>query len=136
MLSKRILTLSILVLFVTMVIFGLHASMMADKDGNMSKCPLTNGTSSICPMNVFEHIGTWQSLFATIIPIIILFFFVLTFLFVGSLFKNLSNTNSMRHRFLIYQRRSFIFQLFDYFRLVFRKGILNPKVFDFVSISR
>ncbi len=135
MLSKRILTLSILALFVAMVIFGLHASMMTDKDGNMSKCPLTNGISSICPMNVFEHIGMWQSLFTTIVPVIILFFFALTFLSVSSLFKNLNNVNSMWNRFLLYQRQSFTFQPFDYLRLVFRKAILNPKVFSFVSIS-
>ncbi len=136
MLSKRILAFSILALFVAMVIFGLHASMMTDKDGNMSKCPLTNGISSICPMNVFEHIGAWHSLLTTIISVIILFFFALTFLSVSSLFKNLNNVNSMRNRFLLYRRESFTFRPFDYLRLVFRKGILNPKVFSFVSISR
>lgn len=136
MLSRQILNLSILALFVAMAIFGLHASMMAGGNGSMSNCPLTNGISSICPMNVFEHIGTWQSLFTAIAPTAILLFLAFALLLGGFRFENSGAVNSRKNRFLIYQRQNFTFRLFDYLSIIFRKGILHPKVFALTSISR
>ncbi len=119
-----------------MAIFGLHASMMAGGNGSMSNCPLTNGISSICPMNVFEHIGTWQSLFTAIAPTAILLFLAFALLLGGFRFENSGAVNSRKNRFLIYQRQNFTFRLFDYLSIIFRKGILHPKVFALTSISR
>ena len=134
-LSKRILALSILTLFMVAVFFSLNAAMMTDSQGNMSNCPFTNGMSSICRMNVFEHITRWQSLFAATIPTVILLFFALTLLLVDSSFENLSEANSLKEKSLRHQRQNFILQLFDHLQFAFRKGILHSKVFSFASIS-
>lgn len=136
MLSKQILNISILALFIAMAIFGLHASMMTDRSGDMSNCPLINGISSICPMNVFEHINTWLSLFTTVTPATILLFFAFALLFVSPLSESPGYINSRGNISSLYRRQNLAFRPFDYLRIILGKGILHPKVFGLVSASR
>ena len=126
-LSKQILALSALALFALIVVFGLHATMVIDKDGNMSNCPFMNGVSSICRMNIMEHIEGWQSTFTTTVPAVIVLLVALVLL-LGSHFNFEDNDALAIQR--SYKHRNSLSKVFNYLRIAFSRGILHSKVFD------
>lgn len=131
--SRQILALSILALFVGVATFGLYASMMADQDGNMSDCPLMNGMSSMCRMNIMEHISQWQQMFATAIPsglslAILLAMGFLSFLFLAR--DNLHNREQLNQKIAFTQINQNSFQILSYLSFAFSRGILHAKIYD------
>ncbi len=63
--QKTIVLLGIIA-FIAVGILGIGSfGMPAGANGQMSDCPFM-GVAAVCKMNSFEHIGAWQSMFATI----------------------------------------------------------------------
>lgn len=134
-LSKPILAIFTLLVFATAVLISIHTATMTDSHGNMSSCPLMDGSTSLCRMTIMEHLNTWQSLFAAAIPNIITLLLVSTILLIG-VFSNIDERN--RHatiNFLYNKHRGFIVFIFNHLRLAFSRGILHSKVYDFASVS-
>jgi hypothetical protein len=87
-LPRLIIALSTITILMVVAIFGLQATMITDDGGNMSACPLMQCMESICRMNIMEHIGKWQSLFAASVPIIIALLSALTIVVLNLYFKD------------------------------------------------
>ena len=49
-----------------------HVSSGMDMTGGMSDCPFMTHDEVICPMDLADHIGAWQSVFQDVVPSIVL----------------------------------------------------------------
>lgn len=132
---RLVLALSTVALFLVVSIFGLHATMMTDGQGNMRNCPLMNGIASVCRMDVFEHLANWQTLFvATVSPLAALLsvlFLVLTFPL-----RSVRELHSLGKNFSRFSREDFEPNLFNHIQIALRRGILHPKLYDFSFVIR
>ena len=138
------LTLSFLALglftFVMLGIFGLGQmdGMAANENGDMTGCIFT-GKTMLCKMSVIEHISLWQSMF-TAMPQENLILLVLVILLVAVLFttKNsigpprLSRDETSTQKLYLVQHPNL--SLFDPLKESFARGILNPKIHQFVNL--
>ena len=131
-LAKTILAGGILLLFMAISMAGLGMSMMTDAQGHMGNCPLMNGLSSICKMNVFEHLASWQSLFVSLAPNILnlsLALFSLALIFVAFIFSDESPQNIRLESSSLPREQV---SLFNPLRIAFARGILHSKIYNAV----
>lgn len=113
-------------------IFGPGLIMGIAQGSEMAGCPFTGGPGSLCQMGVIEHISYWQQLF-TATPsntIIGLAFLLLLLLLSTSLifFQN-DKSISSKPSYKLYNRDNPQITLFNYLLLLFRAGILHPKIY-------
>ncbi len=129
--SKNVIVLG-LVAFLVMSFWSLF-SMSMNMNGQMVNCPFMNDLSNLCPMSVSEHINQWQQFFTIIREkIILLYPFVL--LLVVSLIIGKKTCNSLqRYRHYLYRYKPEI-KLFNNLLIAFSQGILNPKIYNLVTI--
>ena len=130
---KRYLVILGITLFFVVSVFGLPLSGMSmGMDGEMIGCPFMDMDGvSICHMSLFEHISTWQGVFASVVDqhglglLAFLLVAVLSFILVN-LFGSLKDFACLpfdqRHF-----RRRVVHRAF--FQEAFSSGILNPKLF-------
>lgn len=126
--------------FVALSIFGLwHMSdMEANKDGNMEGCIFT-GKTMLCKMGIVEHISLWQGMF-TAVPQESLMLLALLILLVAVIFviknilapSHLSSSEVLTRR--LYSKEHPNLLLFNPLKEAFSQGILNPKIYDFVTL--
>lgn len=118
-------------------IFSIPFGMQADEHGNMAGCPFMSDQSAICSMGAAEHSAKWQQLFTAtffqssyiISLILLLIFFVLLSGFVRA-------PNSFPVPVLsppIPQNKPET-KLFNHLVIIFLRGILNPKIYDFAVL--
>ena len=118
--------------FLLMGFLGLsHFSMAMGTDGEMamSDCPFMIGMN-ICTMSAFEHIATWQSMFAHILQPqhATLLLFSLSFLVLG-LVRQLHQPLANRFKQIAYLSYGEYVPTVKPFQELFSNGILNPKSF-------
>ena len=130
---KRYLVILGIAVFLVVSVFGLPLSGMSmGMDGEMIGCPFMDMDGvSICHMSLFEHISTWQGVFASVVDqyglglLLLLLAAALSFVLIN-LFGFLKNIARLpldqRHL-----RRKVIYSSF--FQEAFSSGILNPKLF-------
>lgn len=106
---------------------GVISSEMMMQDGMMQPCPFM-GTAAICNMSPIEHLSEWQSMFVTTTQqfgaaaLLLLLALALAWHFLQSfLTPPPKQVFVRRHR---YKER-----VFDPLRLLFSRGILNPKLY-------
>ena len=120
-------------IFFVVGVFGLPLSGMSlGMNGEMIGCPFMNmDGASICHMSLFEHISTWQGVFASVVDqhglglLALLLAAVLSLVLInllGSLKDIACLALDQRHL-----RRRVTHGLF--FQEAFSSGILNPKLF-------
>lgn len=108
-----------------------HMSMDMDMAGGMSDCPFMAHNEVICPMDLADHIGAWQSVFQAVVPSIVL---ILVAVGVVAL------VSSLAPHLLLPKRKPIPLSLrrlrertysFSYRPLqeLFSNGILHPKLF-------
>ncbi len=129
--SKNIVILGIIA-FLVMSFWSLY-SMPVDMNGKMVNCPFMNGSTSLCQMNLGEHISQWQQLFTVTREknLLLSLFFLLAVSLVSSFHINTrvyDRLKSQRFRNYSYQHKPEI-KLFDYIVVLFSKGILNPRIY-------
>jgi hypothetical protein len=129
-LSKPIFTIITITLFVAAATLGIQMT-MADNHGNMTPCPLMNGLSSICPMNIIQHMAAWQLLFSATMPTTIVLLLALMLLLVGFSSINSKEDFSATAEFSNIKRRNSTPLFFNPLRLAFSKGILHTKIYFF-----
>ena len=56
----------LIITFLLISAVGVAYSVMMMEHGNMIGCPLMGHDAAMCPMNLFEHLSMWQSMFAAI----------------------------------------------------------------------
>ena len=128
----NILGVTLLFIFIFIVLFGLNLTMPMN-DGSMSHCPFAQGGTSICQMNVAEHLEKWTSAF-TAIPqnylmriLIATVGLVLSVLLLNNLFLTFRNIFAVRYK--RYQADHPDIPLFNYLALVLARGILQSKLY-------
>lgn len=99
-------------------------------------CPYTEDSSSMCPMNLGDHLGIWKQNFTSFIPelskiLIVSLFLAFTPVALLVLF--------IRYFPLIrylgdFENKNLHFKLFDWILLSLRRGILEPKIYAEVKI--
>ena len=130
---KRYLVILGIAVFFVVSVFGLPLSGMSmGMDGEMIGCPFMDmGGASICHMSLFEHISTWQGVFASVIDqyglglLLLLLAAVFSLVVINLLgfLKNIARLPlNQRHLRRRVTHRPF-------FQAVFSSGILNPKLF-------
>src|SRR3989344_5765348 len=123
------------IFFLWTVTFGLfhHVGEMKP-DGTMSGC-LFSEQMEVCTMNFSEHIALWQSMvrslpqFAQLLDLLLVVSIALVALRQGSLFV-LSRRITSRLR--LYIKAHPHIRLFNFFREMFSRGILNSKIYSLV----
>lgn len=69
---KAIASMAITILLGAMFLSLFSMSSGMDMTGSMSDCPFMSHGEVLCPMNVADHIGAWQSVFQAIAPAMVL----------------------------------------------------------------
>ena len=120
--------------FVFIALFGLLTMPMhmdAEKGMIMSPCPYMQGGSSLCPMNLIDHIQAWQNTLRAVpnktislILVALLFATISSFFFKETLWLE---EMYERQRIKRYKLRHLTFHKPLLFRYLFSQGILNPK---------
>ncbi len=97
-----------------------------------SNCPLMPGMTSVCNMNLLEHVAAWQSMFTTIIPAEKTFALMLLFLFAllsaRALVAKIKWTFGPPQNHILQRTRS-LFVPHYALQEAFSNGIIHPKVF-------
>lgn len=128
--NKALLIIALLV-FSFVAIFGLNLSMPTNEQGEMINCSSVS-SSVVCPMNVIEHIVSWQRMF-TALPVLVYVFLFLSVMFVLLNFlKNLAAeflNDDVRKYKRFYFVQNLNSPLFNYLKQAFAQGILNPKIY-------
>jgi len=124
------LMLFVLVSFIFMSVFGMGIGMeMAN--GEMSSCPFMADQTTMCQMNVAEHIAKWQEA-VTGIPIKLLAFAttLLALAFVGpiKLRAQPKELPAFSARLLAHYKIN-LGKVFDRLLIAFSSGILKPKIY-------
>lgn len=109
-------------------------SMKIDKDGNITTCPLMN-EASLCKMNTFEHISSFQALFTSATSKIISILLISITLLILSFF------NFAQHWLKLFSEKAriqkdystrnfYIPLLFSPIRRALSRGIIQPKIYE------
>ncbi|PJE64539.1 MAG: hypothetical protein COU90_01725 [Candidatus Ryanbacteria bacterium CG10_big_fil_rev_8_21_14_0_10_43_42] len=133
--SKYLLLFAVLAFFLVSF-FGLgHTNMATGPDGQMSSsnCFMPGMTASLCQMNPFEHIATWQSMF-TAIPsqsdfVLLLFALLALSAFFIRSYQSMAPPQALvllQPVFAYYKRRM---PIMHSLQEAFSNGILHPKIF-------
>ena len=133
--TKKIWATMILGAFVSLSLFGVlvGSKMSMNKSEGMSPCPYMQDSSSICPMNLIDHIQAWQNTMRAnpikrIILILAGFLFTYIFLF---LFKRFLQSKEFgeRRKIKMYELKHRTFNTPFLFTYLFSQGILNSKLY-------
>ncbi len=120
-----------IILFFVVSFWGLY-SMPIDGYGRMGNCPFANGSTSLCQMNIAEHINKWQQLFTVIqekgSSLLLLSLFILLAVLFSTDVRVRSKLLSRRFRSYLYKYKPEL-RLCDRFLIAFSQGILHPKIF-------
>ncbi len=115
---------TIAILSVTAFLFIGSIGMLSMTDHHHEPgCPFMPGEQVICQMDVFDHIGAWQSTFTTILPTLVLYLFLAAVVFVAWQYyspPDLFVRVPINRRRLQPARVSVVQELFS-------SGILNPR---------
>lgn len=87
-------------------------------------CPYIESGSSVCPLNLFNNLSLIKNTSLTILNTIV---FILLFIFSFTFYKILVNLKILK--LILYQKKVYLKEIFILYISLFRKGILNPKVF-------
>ena len=108
---------------------GMSMGMGDDMQGNMQGCPFMLGTS-ICHMSLFEHIASWQTMFAVtgsvsnkllaLLSVFLFAFFLSKYLDPPPRLLGSARLTNAKRRLLRFARTLL---------LAFSRGIVNPKLF-------
>jgi|SRR3989344_2289197 len=101
-------------------------TMHTDDKGNMSDCPFM-GVDAICQMGIFEHIGTFQSMFTGIPGKSILITIILALVLVSLPVIQRSGIPPDNIRF--FTKESLQLPTFNKILLALSDGIIQPKLF-------
>ena len=129
---NRLAGIALLSTFIFVALFGLSFSMPTDSMGNMTNCPWTSATSSICPMGAAQHIAEWQKLFAAIPQsnLMLALLGLLAVSLVFYIFKIVDNPYDLFvQRYLRYRLEHPDIALFNYLQLAFAQGIVQPTLY-------
>ena len=124
------------VIFAFANFFIVRASMIHD---DMANCPYMSHADSMCPMNSDNSIALWQTIFQAE-PQNFAFNGLFLILIVLSLLLALRTVTWQICERLkldllrLYERGSPHIQLFNRIKQLFAHGLLNPKIFDSVSV--
>lgn len=113
-------------------IFGISGlGLGMDMSGQMTNCPFSNHSMSICKMSPMEHIQEWQSMF-TSLPIkdtLSIIFTLLLFIVIRNLLPRYKfSVPEIKYLYTKYLFRS-NFHIYNPLKEAFSGGILNPKLF-------
>jgi len=120
-----------------LVSFGLviGSASMGAEHASMVDCPLMAGDGALCPMGIFEHLGTWQTL-ARSMPerfgiIMSLSMMIAFFVLLIAQEKERWRQHSIRLSPLqaLHERNFPDNKLFVFVKTLFSQGILHPKIF-------
>lgn len=130
--TTKLLSVFVLVVFLGTMFFTLfHMSMGMDMSEGMAGCPFMSHEQVICPMNLADHIGAWESAFVAIVPTLILLIAILgSVAFIISIAPNL--IRKIRYLSLplnrCFHKRTYAFS-YRPLQELFSSGILHPKLF-------
>lgn len=111
----------LLLSYIWIALFGLpQTSHMAHSDSNTHNCPYMMGQHSICPMEVFHHLGGWQAYSKVIIPLLEILLFI-GWLSVARFIRDISPPQ------FLYIKKRYGFALIPFLQHLFSQGILHPK---------
>lgn len=114
--------------YFTIALFGVRVFVLPPEDGGMMSCPLTGSAGSLCTAGIFDKINHWNTLFATIIaPLVV--FFALFSLSQWRSRKILELSTEHKQKIRLVQNSPNI-RLFEPFVRLFSDGILNRRVYD------
>ncbi len=118
--------------FLILALFGMFfATTMENNMGHIgtSPCPYEAGQSAVCPMNLFDHIESWQNALRTIPHNTLLILFNIVILTV--LFFNILKLKEYFEYFKIkyYKRKQLSFFNPVFYTYLFSQGILNTKAY-------
>jgi len=128
---KAIAGMAITILLGAMFLSLFSMSSGMDMSGGMSDCPFMSHGEVLCPMNVADHIGAWQSVFQAVAPTIVLLLAVaLAVATVASVAPHLllpryKPIPIIRRRL---RERTYTFS-YRPLQELFSNGILHPKLF-------
>lgn len=114
------------------VAFGAGFSLQMNADGSMgSQCPFMEHGSSMCPLNIIEHLSDWKLIFSAILSPHILILLGVLGILVGAAIVLNSNRDSHRKRSKPISHGShaqtYLPQSFLHFALY--RGIVHPKLY-------
>lgn len=119
--------------FLLMNLFGVSMlGMGMDGHGETGHCTFM-GETVICKMTIFEHVSAWQQMFTTVFQktasTVIIFFIIssVAFILQRYIFSIFELFSQEWQRLLRIQPCSPV--IFTYLELIFKRGILNPKIY-------
>jgi len=128
--SGKALIIGLVLTIIAIATFGITLGMSATNGGIMLGCPLMNGFSSLCQMDILGHIAQWQTLFTSIIPSSALALIVLLLLTVLSFVRfKLEEEETIRQQLQYLLQKDPTARLFNYLVLLFSSGVLHPKIY-------
>ncbi|MFA5987597.1 MAG: hypothetical protein WC797_03030 [Candidatus Paceibacterota bacterium] len=125
--------------FLWLVSFGLfHHMAQMRPDHTMGGC-LLNGQVELCTMNFSEHIALWQSLLISLpeeggLLSVILLIVILVVAIAARWYFDSEIFEDYTSRRSIFKRQYFRTNLYDPLNEAFSQGILNPKIYELVTI--
>lgn len=113
--------------YLTIALFGVRMFVLPPENGGMMSCPLTGSADSLCTAGIFDKINHWNTLFATIIAPLVVFFALVVFLRKEA---GMRREVSFEHKQKIqFTQNSPNTRLFELFVRLFSDGILNRRVY-------
>lgn len=101
--------------------------------GHMADCPLMGNMSSMCEMNILNHMALVKLLFATLPHLAVVSVLFVAFLFTWTFREYFFNTlQFQKQKFRQKLRENFLLKLYNYLLELFAQGILHPKVYQYV----
>ena len=126
---QRTIFILMLTLFSLLVLVGLNFSMPYGPHSQAMVCPLMEHTTRVCPMDTAEHIAAWQRLFTTTpqdeIYLLIVLALLISYIFYRFIYPN----TLLEERYKRYKYDHPDSSLYNYFKRVFSRGILQPKLY-------
>lgn len=113
--------------YLTIALFGVRMFVMPPEGGGMLSCPLTGSAGSLCTAGIFDKINHWNTLFATIIASLVVFFAVFSFIRTRALLQ-LELSTEYKQKIRLVQNSPNI-RLFEPFVRLFSDGILHRRVY-------
>lgn len=125
---KKLITTLLTANLLFLAIFGLNLSVRLMEDGPMANCQFMQEKSSMCPMNLVDHIAAWQNtLTGTLTASLFLILLVAVAAFASKNF-NLGNSAFLSFTYY-YKKKNSLLKYFIPMRLAYARGIIQPKVY-------
>lgn len=129
--QKKILAGIVFLAFFASGILALNLYGPDQSHGMIQGCPYMNGDSSMCPMNLTDHLSAWKQTFTSDFSLnlkivtLILFISFLPFI----LFRVFIRYFPLIRYLSSFENQNLHFKLFDWIVLALRRGVLEPKVY-------